>query len=267
MKKWTALILALLMLLMAAGCQSAGNMPDADENHDNPGEVAGDNREDTDEASVDRGEVAYEIVEQDNSIRNENGDILARVSYQQVVLLGDAPEYAAINALIEQDCLDYLATSGAYNFTAEELENMIELNGLGYDSLYDSVYAQVVHNAGGIFSIRFSVDWFMGGVHNENYYGVTYDVRTGGAAKLNDLMQMSEEEALATLNAISRDYLVEYYGDALLGDPMDKLSGYTLDDYEYHIDNGEIVVTFVTYEFAVGAAGPMKIHTGLTVGG
>ena len=77
------------------------------------------------------------------------------------------------------------------------------------------------------------------------------------------------ENGLMRFQEISENdgYLVEYYGDALLGDPMDKLSGYTLDDYEYHIDNGEIVVTFVTYEFAVGAAGPMKIHTGLTVGG
>ena len=273
MKKRIALILALLMLLMAAGCQSAREIPGQAGNDDNGGEVYGEEPEVTGEKAEDTGEVpvtqdavAYEIVEQDNSIRNDNGDILAKVTYEQVVLLGDAPAYAAINALIEQDCMDYLANSGAYYMTAEELQSMIDLNGMGYGSLYDSVYATVIHNADGILSIRLSVDWFMGGVHNTNHYGVTYDLRTGGVANVEDLLQMSEEEALDTLSALAYFGLKDYYGDALFGDPMDVLSGYTLDDYTYYVENGELVLTFDTYEFAAGAAGAAIIHTGLMIG-
>lgn len=402
MRKWIALLLAILMLLMAAGCQSS------EEKKDRNDDEREEDSADRDEDSINReGEAAYEIVEIDSSIRNENGDILVRRSYQKVILVGDDPAYEAINERIEEDCEDFLS-SGEY-WTAEELEEMLAFNGLGYDSFYNMAYAEVMenengvlrihisvdwymggvtdsggydlvfdletgelipedteegvgteeeilqeetipyeivevdnsivnengdilvrrtyqkvvllsddpacaainawieadcdafladnvymsvedweaiveqggygydaffetavanvtHNADGILSIRIGMDHFQGGVYNTNFYGLTYDLTTGEEAKLADLVGLPEEETLALLNDVACEGLKEYYGDALFGDPMEVLVNYTLDNYSFYVDCGELVLTFTTYEFAYGAAGPATIYTGIFVG-
>lgn len=266
-KRLLCLLMAWMLLLSMAGCASSEGRKDRDDDDDEREEEREDEDKDEEgEGDIVQGEVSYEIVLRDNSIRNDNGDVLASVTYEQVVLQGSSPEIEAINELIEEDCNDFLENSSAHYYTPEELEETLEINGMDYGSLFNDAGATVTHNANGIFSIRISADWFMGGVYNADAYGLTYDVRTGREATIDGLLGLSEEDALATLNDVAYDYLVEYYGEALFCDPMEILSQYSLEDYLFYVENGELVVTFYTYEFAPGAAGAATVHTGLMIG-
>lgn len=208
--------------------------------------------------------VPYEIVLVDNSVVNENGDILVRKTYEQVVLLSDDPACVAINALIQADCDAFLADN--QYISVEDYEEMIEMGGYGYDAFLQTASATVVHNGNGLISIKIGAEYFQGGVYNVNFYGFTYDLTTGEEAKLADLLDMPEEEAVVLIREVAAEGLTEYYGDALFGDPTEQLATYSLDHFLFFVDNGELVLAFSTYEFSYGAAGPATIYTGIYVG-
>lgn len=288
MRKLIAILLTLALLLALAGCQksSGRNRRDDDEDDDRrqddsglafPG-LAGDAEEDDDisgemptqdvaEGSPAESQaegVEFEYVLVDNSVRNDNGDILVSREYVKVVLLGDDPAYASINALIEADCELFLNSD--IGWTVEELEEAVE-NLYGYDALFSDADAEVVHNEDGYLSIRIDEGWFMGGVCNCNFYGLTYDLTTGEEAKIEDVMGLPADEALVQLRELSAERLVEYYGqEGLLVEPAGILADYTLDDFRFYLESGELVLAFYTYEFACGAAGPADIHTGIYIG-
>ena len=287
MKKLIAMIMIAAMLLTLAGCQKSSGRDRRDDDNDDdrrqdgsglvfPG-LAGDSGDDAisggmpvddaaegDPAESLGGYVDFEYVLVDNSLRNENGDVLVSREYVKVVLLGDDPAYASINALIEADCEAFLNSD--IGWTVEELEEVVG-NLYGYDALFSDADATVVHNGNGYFSIRIGEGWFMGGVCNYNYYGLTYDLTTGKEAKIEDIMGLPGDEALEQLRKLSAERLIEYYGEeGLLVEPVGILADYTLDNFRFYLENGELVLAFYTYEFACGAAGPADIHTGIYVG-
>ena len=208
--------------------------------------------------------VPYEIVLVDNSVVNENGDILVRRTYEKVVLLSDDPACVAINALIEADCEAFLADNEY--MSVEDYEEIIEMGGYGYDAFFETATATVIHNANGIISIKIGADYFQGGVYNINYYGMTFDLTTGREAELVDILGMPEDEATELIREVAAEGLTEYYGDALFGDPAELLQTYSLEDFLFYVDNGELVLAFSTYEFSYGAAGPANIYTGIFIG-
>lgn len=305
MKKLIAILVTLALLLTMAGCQksSGRSRRDDDDDDDRAGSGRYDNggvffpgmtgEEDDDEnggeiafpGEMEDGEtgdnadampfpgtdsrvegVAYESILVDNSIRNDNDDILVRREYVKIVLLDEDPACEAINAQIEADCESFL-NSDLY-WTVEELEETLESFGYGYDAFFNTAAATVLHNGDGFISIRITTDWFMGGVFNCNSYGLTYDLTTGEEARIEDVMDLPADEALEQLKELSAERLVEYYGEeGLLVDPAEVLAGYTLEDFRFYLENGELVLSFYTYEFACGAAGPANIHTGIYVGG
>lgn len=286
MKKLIAIVMTLALLLSMAGCQRSSGRDrrddDIDDKYENiqsndgglalPGGAEDDGSDDGEpssggeEAAADQASgVAYEILEMDDSLRNDNGDILILRTYGKVVLQGDDPAYEAINEQIEADHQAFL-DSETY-WTVEELEESIANGMFGYGDLMDTVSASVVHNADGYISIHMTIDWFMGGVYNCDSYGLTYDLDTGEEAKVEDILGLPADEALEQLNGLACEHLKAYYGEALFTDPMDILEQYTLEDYAFYLENGELVLTFSTYEFAPGAAGSATIHTGLYIGG
>lgn len=269
MKKLLALLLALVMVLSLAACQSSSGPADDDDDDDERQEEeregdGADQSDDREEDAVQDSGVPYEIVLVDNSVVNENGDILVRKTYEQVVLLSDDPACQAINALIQADCDAFLADNPY--ITVEDYEEQIEAGGYGYDAFRQTATATVVHNSNGLISIKIGADYFMGGVYNVNFYGFTYDLSTGEEAKLADVLDMPEEEALALVREVAAEGLTEYYGDALFGDPAEQLATYSLEHFLFFVDNGELVLAFSTYEFSYGAAGPATIYTGIYVG-
>ena len=278
MKKLIVIFTVLALLLTLAGCQKSSGSRRRDDDDDEGGlflpgisDDAGDADElpmpgdDDDQASeLQAGSVDFEYVLVDNSIRNANGDILVSREYYKVVLLGDDPACQSINELIEADCQLFLNSD--IGWTVEELEDVVE-SMYGFDALFNDANATVVHNGNGYISIRVSEGWFMGGVCNYNSYGLTYDLTTGEEAGIEDIMGLTPEEALTQLRVLAAEGLRNYYGEeGLLVEPETGLAEYSLEDFNFYLEGGELVLTFYTYEFACGAAGSAEIHTGIMVG-
>ena len=199
----------------------------------------------------------FEIVRDDRSMEDGEGNVLIRFYYDAVVLT--APESTAqeINAYIAQDLEQF--------FSRHEVEGYLE--GAQMQTAYGPFYcvceAAVAHNSGGILSIVMSWDWWMGGVSNHNYFGMTFDLTTGQPLTLADICPEKEQE----LRDVVLTYVYAEYADGGFADPEGTLAGYTLEQIPFHIADGQIVLTFPVYTFACGAEGATVVKTGIYLEG
>ena len=207
--------------------------------------------------------VQYSILENDASIRDENGNVLVNIRYQQVVLDNSHPQWEAVNRRIEESHLAFQEETAYLKETApEDWETILQEMGALYGNFMATCTAQVTHNDGKVFSIRMTRQWYMGGVFNGDPFSFNFDVTTGEELPLARLSALSEEDFLAQLKQIVCDYLVPYR-EVLFEDPMVTMAEYTLEDFPYCIEDGELVLLFSTYTFGPGAMGSTVIHTGL----
>ena len=253
-KKMLCLMLA-LMMLMFAGCEDSGS----DSRRRNK------RRDDDDEPKQTMSaEFEYRIM--DGSWYNENGDVLVSHVYEQVVVLDDGEAAEKINRAIEDDGNAFVAEQSFRMYDSEaEMEDYLDLAGIEYGGLFHDAGAEVTHNGDGIFSIRMSTDWFMGGVFNADYYGMTFDLSSGEKLNVLQVMGGDPETSAQKLNEIICDYVTEEYGEGLFDAPERILEDYSPEEYNFYVEEGQIIVTFDTYTFAPGAAGATVVPTGIMI--
>ena len=253
-KKLLCLVLALAMLMLA-GCQSSGS--DRKRRKD---------RDDDDKNTKQSTSLEFEYSIMDGSWYNENGDVLVSHVYEQVVVKDKTEAAEKINRAIEEDGEAFIDPQSIYVYESqEELEDYMELAALDYGDLFFDAAAEVTHNGDGIFSIRIGTEWFMGGVFNADYYGMTFDLTSGEKLNVLELMGGDAEEAEEKLNEIICDYVTEAYGEGLFDAPERILADYSAEEYNFYVEDGQIIVTFDTYTFAPGAAGATVVPTGIMV--
>ena len=217
----------------------------------------------TEEVSIAPGQASYSILENDNSIRNDNGDILVKIRYDQLILDTARPEWKPINDRIAEHYRTFLAESAYLSETPpEEWEAMLRDMGALYGNLFAVCTPEVTCNGGGIFSIRMTRDWFMGGVYNRDSWGLNFDLTTGQELPLARLSELPEAEFAQQLKTIVCQAL-EPNRDALFEDPAVTLEAYTLADFSFCIEKGELVLLFPTYTFGPGVLGATEVKTGL----
>lgn len=254
-KKVLCLVLALAMLMLA-GCQDSGN-----------GRKSRKDRDDEDNAPEQAGSVEVEYRIMDGSWYNGDGDVLISHVFEQVVVLDRTDAAEKINAQIEEVGEAFVSEQSYRIYESEEeMEDYLELAGMGYGDLFYDMSAEVTHNGDGILSIRMGMDWFMGGVFNADYYGMTFDLSTGEELTVLELIGGDAEEAEQKLNEIICDYVTEEYGEGLFDAPDRILAGYSAEEYNFYVEEGQIIVTFETYTFAPGAAGATVVPTGIMIG-
>ena len=208
-------------------------------------------------------QAAFSILENDDSIRTDRGDRLVTILYDQVILDTSQPQWAPINETIAGSYRAFREETDHLRETPPETwEEMLAQQGALYGTFRCTCRAEVTNNSGGIFSIRMTRDWYMGGVFNQDYTGMTFDLTTGQQMELVQLSDLPEAEFTRQLKDIVCAELAEYV-DVLHEDPAEVLEAYTLEDNSFHIREGELVLTFPTYTFGPGAMGPTVIKTGL----
>ena len=146
------------------------------------------------------GQAVYSVLENDNSVRNENGDVLVNVLYEQVILDTARPEWAGINALILEDYRSFLSENAwILDTSSQQWEQQLQSMGAVYGNFLCNRRCLVTYNADGIFSIRMMQEWFLGGVFNCDYYGLNFNLTTGEELRLAELSDLAEEEFLDRL--------------------------------------------------------------------
>ena len=218
-------------------------------------ETAGEDPEET--PRVDSAQ--YEVERQDLSYYNEAGQVLINLYYDQVVLTGGP--FQSINNAIYGDYLDKFPLPDARAEYAQYLDGPY----LDPEYPFMNTYtAQVTHNGDGIFSICLSQSWYMGGVFNGNVYGLTFDLNTGEKASLPHLMGMDEAALTRQLKSLTKAHLDENPG-LWFDEAWDTVDNLTLEEFEYYIQDGELVLCFETYLLGPGATGCLVLPTGMAI--
>lgn len=273
MKRLTALLLAMMLFLW--GC-SAEKSPAADPQtvpvpretepaveHTEEGGLVREPEPETEPPAPGQHQAAFSLLENDHSIRNAQGDVLVKIRYDQIILDTGRPEWKAINERITGDYLAFLEEMAYLQDTPmEQWERMIQDMGALYGNFLSTCIPEVTCNSGDIFSVRMTREWYMGGVYNRDSYGMNFDLRTGEELTLNRLSDLPEEAFAAQLKQIICAELEESY-DVLTEDPAAVLQSWTLADFSFYLEEGELVLTFPTYTFGPGAMGAAVIRTGL----
>lgn len=203
--------------------------------------------------------VEYQIIKQDNSYRNINGEVLIENYYDQVILKGDSESISLINSAICDDMYENL-------FNHEDIKTDAQYATPEYP-FCSNYTAEVTHNADGYISIKMYTEWYMGGVFNSIWYGMTFDLNTGRAATLAELTGIDAKTLESRLKEKTWSYLTSEMLEALFEDAYDTLQDYTLDEFNYCLQNGEIVLLFPVYTFAPGVAGSTQVPTGIYIEG
>ena len=107
------------------------------------------------------------------------------------------------------------------------------------------------------------MNWFMGGVFNDDHSGSVFDLKTGERLRLSDLdLGMDGETLLANLKTIIWDYVRDF----AFPEAYDTIQGYTLDGLSFYLYGaGEVVICIPEYELAPGMANSLLIPTGIYV--
>lgn len=254
--KTLALVIALLMLSTClSGCSVVGRLLEKEEKvavNSTPAETE---PLETEPPIYDTVEYTTEKV--DYSIYDpSSGKSKVDLYYNKVVLTGDTAEITAINEHITKDCDKYAESLDI----AQYQEYAKYAGGYTFMNCFDSA---VTNNADGIFSIKMSQSWYMGGVFNGNHYGLTYNLHTGKLLDITDITELSKSELQSAIQTSVKNHLNEMYGGAGYGDYYETLDRYSLEDYLFYVENGELVVTFPTYTLGPGAAGAVTVNTGI----
>ncbi len=207
------------------------------------------------------GPVEYEILRWDRSYVNAEGKEQMTYYFDYPVLHSEEEAHKRINEAVYQKAEAFMT-----EMTQEQIETpVMSVFNTPTDCIY-TMETQVCHNGEGILSLLYTSNYYMGGNHSiKDREAVTYSLRTGEAVDLTQLTDMDEATLLKELQTRAYTGLEEEAGPMLITDAKGVLERYTLDDFDFIIDEGEIVLLFRTYEFTAGAAGPQYLKTGLYI--
>ncbi len=214
------------------------------------------------------GQASFQVLNDDRSWKNDEGDVLLDRYYQQVVILEDTEAAKKINACLEAEKEEFFSYS-SYPFTnVAEAEAYLKDTGYDYGMLQHAQGSVVTYNCDGIFSVRYYTFWFMSSdSHDETIDGVTFDLNTGEVLTIADLVQMDEETVRGmVVDAILVNIQERINPERLMNDPAAVLKTYALEDFRFAVmEDGQIVVYFDMSDL-VRDESQMEIYTGILVG-
>lgn len=191
----------------------------------------------------------------DRSIKNENGEVIVQCYYDKLVLEESRREFSAINQLAQQACDSFFEgfSEGGMSTDMASPE---------YPFL-NTVEGEITCNGGGIISVRLQSTWFMGGVQNTNFSGLNFNLETGEELKLTDVFSMDEASLLQYLQEQTLQYIDStpdygWWNDSFQ-DARQVVSEYTLDQYDFYIQDDTVYLCYPTYTLGPGAMGPVVI--------
>ena len=203
--------------------------------------------------------VKYTIERNDRSLRDENNYVLIEHFYELVTIQGSTASIAAINESLKKDM-------DSFFFTEAELDEYSSSPFLSPEyPLYNTCEAEVTHNYNGYFGVKFSTSWMMGGVGNDDTYGLTYNLNTGLPATLAELTGRNPSSLEKQLKEIVWAFLINDFGETPMYNARETLDNYKLEEFDFYLLDGEIVLLFPTDTFGSVAAGQVIVETGIYI--
>ena len=213
---------------------------EAGEDISSEGDTGGDKQEKTGKAE----ERSYRTERVSDNVEM-NGD-LCEIYYDQVILSSGYPQAEKINRYIEEKKNEFFseAEKAAEEYLPENPFHEKLYNTITLDSLYENEE---------YISILLYENWFMGGVVNANPRAYTFDLKTGNAVNITDVLGMSVHD-------IRNLYISTVEKNGKSGNFLNYTSA---SDFKYCIKEGNTVyILFDTYEIGSGADGSFEMPIG-----
>lgn len=197
--------------------------------------------------------IAYTTQIFEDSPKQEDGQVILQHCFQQLILQGVTPQISNINASLTQDRQNWMAL-----LRDETVKQVYTNPTYEPNSRYWTATSEVTTNDGNVFSLRVKTDWFGGGVRNINYYGKTYNLKSGKELTLADILDIPQEQVAGKAKELALNYCEES------NTVIDEISlrNCLEEDIHYYLLNGELVLEFDTYVISGGAAGSIHAPTG-----
>lgn len=251
--------LLLIMALFAVGCgkedapkQEEKQIPTQTQETQNT-QVT----EETQNQEENAGEVfEVEIETIDGSRRDDEGNLLASIYMQYPVVKGDTDAVDAINAYYDRMQVEYSPLNSAVlEYLDQALAHGDDMSEFPYE---DYTACAVSRNDGEYFCVINQYVWYAGGVMNTGVMGDVFDSATGKKLTVVDLYpDMSEEEVKEKLLDICQQRIDEnpdeYFAESDYGfGAMDIIAQYNVEEYNFYMYDGKIVLSFGPYEIGPG---------------
>lgn len=210
-------------------------------------------------APVEETTEGYRIVRWDRSARNEDGSSGMDYWFDYVVLEGDSEAIRKINEYIYADAEVYMTKISDPSATMRDPANNTFIG-------YCIAESHVTFFENGLLSINVNTDEYLGGnTSHADSYGLFFNLNTGEKAALVDLTGLDEQTLLPLLQDICWATL-ETYDYMLMDNAHATLMGMDLEDYDFYVRDGEIIIHFPKYQMTAGVVGAVYVPTGLRIG-
>lgn len=133
--------------------------------------------------------IKYTIEEDKLEYKDKNGIVRGLVSFSYPQFIGSSPVFTKINEQLKKKSQKFLTSGNAATIaenTAYAIDNHMFYD--KYEQFYWKTLCDVSYDKNGIISFCMSEQWYAGGVHNQNTYGLNYDLTTGKKLTINDVI-------------------------------------------------------------------------------
>ena len=158
---------------------------------------------------------------EDHSVVNENGEI--ELYYDLAQIPQSYPHRMRMNTVLASEYLDYV----------NSIQGLEEYLAMPDAHLYYTMSGEVNYDRAGVLSLLYTMDWFMGGVSNWGWHGLTFDLDTGEKISLDELLDRDGEEIMAELRPVIMAY-AQLNGGWEWSELENIVGGYTAEALDYY---------------------------------
>ena len=185
--------------------------------------------------------------------------------YFEIPVFADATGgYAVINDFFRQKQEEFFSPENETLADLPEIAAQMRET-LPGDTCFYAVTANVHDSTEQVFSVSLNSSMYFGGVSSGESECYTFDPHTGEQLTLAELVSVGSVEELKEL--IVQALVEQYSGLESRSDILDNVYNldYTMDDFNFYVQDGLVWIDFDKYEIAEGAAGAFSVSLPLAL--
>lgn len=173
------------------------------------------------------------------------------VYYEIPVFTGTEAGYPKINAFLESLRDDFFTPGN------DDLTSAWEYASWSHETPYQYEVTGIIDTKSEkLVSVSMDYYWWMGGVQDYGGDSYTFRTDTGELLRLTDLLDGTEEELKGMILQATKDQTAEVDR----GSDPGRIENYSLDQFEFFVEQDKVWIRFDKYEIAHGAAGQFFIE-------
>lgn len=191
----------------------------------------------------------------DASVKNEEGQVILQWYYDKLVLEPDTPAFEEINRQAQELCAAYFENTDPGDTPLDTVDPEYPYMNL--------TAGEITYNQNGVISVRMDSSFYMGGVFNQDHYGVNFNLETGEKLQLTEVFTLEKDELLSYLQEQTFQYIDQNHdapwwtgGDT---DAKKVVGQYTLEEFAFYLEGDTVYLCYPTYTLGPGAMGSVVV--------